>query len=102
LALVVGNDECKLGKLATAANDAGLMADALTAAGVTVTGARNTARSVMTNGKQMGSYSSVDDTYTCCARGRHDGYEQFSALYPSGPYSQRIGAMLAVRREEII
>ncbi len=41
LALVIGNDEYKSGKLATPANDAGLVADALTAAGFTVTGARN-------------------------------------------------------------
>src|SRR5271167_3375227 len=40
-ALVVGNDEYKSGKLTTPANDAGLVADALTAAGFTVTGARN-------------------------------------------------------------
>src|SRR5271169_283130 len=40
-ALVIGNDEYKSGKLATPANDAGLVADALTAAGFTVTGARN-------------------------------------------------------------
>ncbi len=40
-ALVVGNDEYKTGKLATPANDAGLVADALQAAGFTVTGARN-------------------------------------------------------------
>jgi hypothetical protein len=41
LALVVGNDEYKSGKLTTPANDAGLVADALTAAGFTVIGARN-------------------------------------------------------------
>ena len=41
LALVIGNDEYKSGKLATPANDAGLAGDALTAAGFTVTGARN-------------------------------------------------------------
>ena len=40
-ALVIGNDEYKSAKLATPANDAGLIADALTAAGFTVTGARN-------------------------------------------------------------
>ena len=40
-ALVIGNDEYKAGKLATPANDAGLVADALQAAGFTVTGARN-------------------------------------------------------------
>ena len=40
-ALVIGNDEYKTGKLATPANDAGLIADALQTAGFTVTGARN-------------------------------------------------------------
>jgi uncharacterized caspase-like protein len=40
-ALVIGNDEYKAAKLATPANDAGLIANALTAAGFTVTGARN-------------------------------------------------------------
>jgi len=40
-ALVVGNDEYKGAKLATPANDAGLIADALQTAGFTVTGARN-------------------------------------------------------------
>jgi Caspase domain len=40
-ALVIGNDEYKSAKLTTPANDAGLVADALTAAGFTVTGARN-------------------------------------------------------------
>ncbi len=40
-ALVIGNDEYKSAKLATPANDAGLVANALAAAGFTVTGARN-------------------------------------------------------------
>ncbi len=40
-ALVIGNDEYRTGKLATPANDAGLVADALQAAGFTVTGARD-------------------------------------------------------------
>jgi uncharacterized caspase-like protein len=40
-ALVIGNDEYRTAKLATPANDAGLVADALQAAGFTVTGARN-------------------------------------------------------------
>ena len=40
-ALVIGNDEYKSAKLATPANDAGLVASALQAAGFTVTGARN-------------------------------------------------------------
>src|SRR5215475_8513898 len=41
VALVLGNDEYKTAKLATPANDAGLVADALQSAGFTVTGARN-------------------------------------------------------------
>src|SRR5215475_7054896 len=41
VALVLGNDEYKSAKLATPANDAGLIADALQTAGFTVTGARN-------------------------------------------------------------
>src|ERR1700686_92979 len=40
-ALVIGNDEYKAAQLATPANDAGLVADALQSAGFTVTGARN-------------------------------------------------------------
>ena len=40
-ALVIGNDQYKSAKLATPANDAGLVANALQAAGFTVTGAQN-------------------------------------------------------------
>src|SRR5271155_5379516 len=40
-ALVVGNSQYKTATLATPGNDAGLVADALTAAGFTVSGARN-------------------------------------------------------------
>ncbi len=40
-ALVIGNDEYKTGRLATPADDAGLVANALQAAGFTVTGASN-------------------------------------------------------------
>jgi Caspase domain len=40
-ALVIGNDQYNAATLATPANDAGLVADALGAAGFTVTGARN-------------------------------------------------------------
>ncbi len=40
-ALVIGNADYRTGALATPANDAGLVADALTAAGFTVTGAAN-------------------------------------------------------------
>ena len=44
-ALVIGNDEYKSAKLATPANDAGLGANALTAAGFAVTGARRRSNS---------------------------------------------------------
>lgn len=40
-ALVIGNSQYKTATLATPANDAGLVADALQAAGFTVTGARD-------------------------------------------------------------
>jgi Caspase domain len=40
-ALVIGNDQYRAATLATPANDAGLVADALGAAGFAVTGARN-------------------------------------------------------------
>jgi uncharacterized caspase-like protein len=46
-AFVVGNDEYKTAKLATPANDAGLVANALQAAGFTVTGARNLDQSTL-------------------------------------------------------
>ncbi len=46
-ALVIGNDEYKAVRLATPANDAGLVADALQAAGFTVTGARNLDQSTL-------------------------------------------------------
>src|SRR6202140_3901050 len=46
-ALVIGNDEYKAAQLATPANDAGLVADALQSAGFTVTGARNLDQSTL-------------------------------------------------------
>src|SRR5580658_1294390 len=46
-ALVIGNDDYKTAKLATPANDAGLIADALQSAGFTVTGARNLDQSTL-------------------------------------------------------
>jgi uncharacterized caspase-like protein len=53
--------------------------------------------------KPMRSYSSADDAYAAAlALDTMEGYEQFLALYPSSPFSRRIAAMLAVRREEII
>ena len=47
-ALVVGNSQYKTGTLATPANDAGLVADALQAAGFTVTGARDLDQATLT------------------------------------------------------
>jgi uncharacterized caspase-like protein len=45
----------------------------------------------------------VDDAYAAVLElDTIEGYEQFLALYPNSPYSQRVAAMLAVRREEII
>jgi uncharacterized caspase-like protein len=53
--------------------------------------------------KPMRSYSSVDDAYAAAlALDTMEGYGQFLALYPTSPYSRRVAAMLAVRREEII
>jgi hypothetical protein len=53
--------------------------------------------------KPMRSYSGAEDAYAAAlALDSMEGYEQFLALYPSGPYSRRVAAMLAVRREEII
>jgi uncharacterized caspase-like protein len=52
--------------------------------------------------KPMRSYSSADDAYAAAiALDTMEGYEQFLAIYPSSPFSRRIAAMLAVRREEI-
>jgi uncharacterized caspase-like protein len=52
--------------------------------------------------KPMRSYSGVDDAYAAAiALDTMEGYEQFLAIYPSSPFSRRIAAMLAVRREEI-
>ena len=54
-------------------------------------------------GKPMRSYSSIEDAYAAAlALDTMDGYEQFLALYPSSPFLQRVAAMLAVHREEII
>ncbi len=53
--------------------------------------------------RPMRSYSNVDDAYAAAiALDTMERYEQFLALYPSSPFSLRIAAMLAVRREEII
>ncbi len=53
--------------------------------------------------KPIRDFSNVDDAYAAALeRDTIDGYEQFLAVYPGGPYSARVAAMIAVRREEII
>jgi uncharacterized caspase-like protein len=53
--------------------------------------------------KPMREFGSVEDGYAAAlALDTIDGYEQFVAVYPNSPFSPRIAAMLAVRREEII
>ena len=53
--------------------------------------------------KPLRDFPSVDDAYAAALdRDSIDGYEQFLAIYPNSPYSTRVAAMLAVRREEII
>jgi uncharacterized caspase-like protein len=53
--------------------------------------------------KGMRDFANVDDAYAAAVeRDSLDGYQQFLAVYPNSPYSRRIAAMLAVRREEFI
>jgi uncharacterized caspase-like protein len=53
--------------------------------------------------KPFRGYSDAEDAYEAALElDTFDGYEQFLAVYPNSPYAQRIAAMLAVRREEII
>jgi uncharacterized caspase-like protein len=53
--------------------------------------------------KPIRDFPSVDDAYAAALdRDTIEGYEQFLAVYPNSPYSERIGGMLAVRREAII
>src|SRR5580698_2597173 len=53
--------------------------------------------------KPIRDFGSVDDAYAAALeRDSIDGYEQFLAIYPNSPYSARVAAMIAVRREEII
>ncbi len=53
--------------------------------------------------KPIRDFPSVDDAYAAALdRDTIDGYQQFLAVYPSSPYSERIAGMLAVRREAII
>lgn len=53
--------------------------------------------------KPIRAFANVDDAYAAALeRDNLDGYEQFLVVYPNSPYSRRIAAMLAVRREEFI
>jgi uncharacterized caspase-like protein len=53
--------------------------------------------------KQIRDFPNVDDAYAAALdRDTIDGYQQFLAVYPHSPYSERIAGMLAVRREAII
>ena len=53
--------------------------------------------------KPIRDFPSVDDAYAAALdRDTIDGYQQFLAVYPNSPYSERIAGMLAVRREAII
>jgi hypothetical protein len=53
--------------------------------------------------KPISQFANVDDAYAAALeRDSMEGYEQFLAIYPNSPYSARVIAMIAVRREEII
>src|SRR3984957_17210527 len=53
--------------------------------------------------RPMQDFGNPDDAYAAAlALDTMAGYEQFLSLYPDSPYSQRVAAMLAVRREEIV
>jgi hypothetical protein len=52
--------------------------------------------------RPMRDFGNSDDAYAAAiALDTIDGYQQFLAIYPTSPYSPRIAAMIAVRREEI-
>jgi uncharacterized caspase-like protein len=52
--------------------------------------------------RPMRDFGNEDDAYAAAiALDTMAGYDQFLGLYPNGPYSRRVAAMLAVRREEI-
>ncbi len=54
-------------------------------------------------GKPIRDFANADDAYAAALdRDSIDGYEQFLAVYPNTPYSARVAAMIAVRREQII
>jgi uncharacterized caspase-like protein len=53
--------------------------------------------------RPLRDFANVDDAYAAVlALDTIEGYEQFLAVYSYSPYSQRVAAMLAVRREEIV
>ncbi len=53
--------------------------------------------------RPLRDFTNVNDAYAAVLTwDTIDGYQQFLALYPNSPYAQRVAAMLAVRREEII
>ena len=53
--------------------------------------------------KPLRDFASVDDAYAAVlALDTIEGYQQFLQIYSYSPYSQRVAAMLAVRREEIV
>jgi uncharacterized caspase-like protein len=53
--------------------------------------------------RPLRDFANVDDAYAAVlALDTAEGYEQFLAIYSYSPYSQRVAAMLAVRREEIV
>jgi uncharacterized caspase-like protein len=53
--------------------------------------------------RPLRDFANVDDAYAAVlALDTIEGYEQFLAIYSYSPYSQRVAAMLAVRREEIV
>ena len=59
-------------------------------------------RSPTIRNRPMRDFGNPDDAYAAAlALDTIDGYEQFLAVYPDSPYSQRVAAMIAVRREEI-
>ncbi len=52
--------------------------------------------------RRLRDFGGPDDAYAAAvALDTIDAYEQFLAVYPDSPYSQRVAAMLAVRREQI-
>src|SRR5579862_393741 len=53
--------------------------------------------------RPLRDFANVDDAYAAVlALDTIEGYQQFLAIYSYSPYSQRVAAMLAVRREEIV